>query len=533
MNVTVSDCLKLPALREARVMAGERGLNRVVSQVTVLEYPDVAALSSDLLVGNELMISALTQIKDNVDAQCRIIRHLHSMGAACLIVYYVGIFVLEINDRLIETSNELDFPLIAMPFGRMDFRYCDAIMDVTELIIFNQKQEKNYVSDMVNRISLLQPQYRTINAVLRLLSDRLRCTLLLTDRYLERKGAAAWPLSNQWDYPKLLEKRKTGNMQSAAPREEIIGDKRATVWDLPVNSKVHRGFHLFALDEEGNHEYDMLQQAAEVIELFLNIWNKNTYYDGTDALIHAIINDRPDEMARLASQMHIDFGSLNIMWIMQISDDKYGLTPNSNQKLGYILKLKMFLQEYHNLTIVDSYDQYVIALAGDKVFESSEYELAKSFAEGLLADGFTVAGVTFEDIKNTSEARACFVMTDKNLAAAQTIYPTKAILNKSEISFAGACMELVNTGEEAVKGAMDCLHKLQAQRDGAELMQTLCVYLMDAESNTKRTGEILFLHKNSINYRLNRIKGILGFEISQMPEAIEIYRAAAVFRLIS
>ena len=56
----------------------------------------------------------------------------------------------------------------------------------------------------MNSIALLEPQQRNINTALRLLSDRMRCTLLLTDRYLERRGAAAWPVSNQWDYPALL-----------------------------------------------------------------------------------------------------------------------------------------------------------------------------------------------------------------------------------------------------------------------------------------------------------------------------------------
>ena len=44
-----------------------------------------------------------------------------------------GVFVKEVAPELIETANELDFPLILMPRGRMDFRYNESITEVMEL----------------------------------------------------------------------------------------------------------------------------------------------------------------------------------------------------------------------------------------------------------------------------------------------------------------------------------------------------------------------------------------------------------------
>ena len=127
-----------------------------------MEYPDIPVLSSDLIVGNELMISALTQIMDDVDMQCRLVRHLHFMGTACIVIFYVGVYVRELDQRLLATADELDFPLIVMPFGRMNCRYSDMITDVMELVLYRQRQERHYASDMVNRLAQLQPEQRTI-----------------------------------------------------------------------------------------------------------------------------------------------------------------------------------------------------------------------------------------------------------------------------------------------------------------------------------------------------------------------------------
>ena len=53
MSVTVADLLKLPSLRNARLVAGRGGLDRPVSSISVLEYADANALQSELFENNE------------------------------------------------------------------------------------------------------------------------------------------------------------------------------------------------------------------------------------------------------------------------------------------------------------------------------------------------------------------------------------------------------------------------------------------------------------------------------------------------
>ena len=136
MNVTVADCLKLPTLREAQLIAGAKGTDRAVSSVSVLEWPGTKLLSNELIIGNELIISALVTIKDDVARQCSVLRHLRNMGAAGLVLFYVGVFIPRIDEALIAVADEINLPLIAMPFGRMDFRYSDMITDIVEYMVY-------------------------------------------------------------------------------------------------------------------------------------------------------------------------------------------------------------------------------------------------------------------------------------------------------------------------------------------------------------------------------------------------------------
>ena len=59
VGLVVAEILKLPILADARVLAGEKGLDREVSQVTVGEVPDIG----DWLTGNELVLSTFFAVE--------------------------------------------------------------------------------------------------------------------------------------------------------------------------------------------------------------------------------------------------------------------------------------------------------------------------------------------------------------------------------------------------------------------------------------------------------------------------------------
>ncbi|OGO81713.1 MAG: hypothetical protein A2Y21_10915, partial [Clostridiales bacterium GWC2_40_7] len=63
MGITVADCMKLTALRESKVVAGSKGMNNIVSSISVLEYADVASLVEVLFMGSELVITGLITVK--------------------------------------------------------------------------------------------------------------------------------------------------------------------------------------------------------------------------------------------------------------------------------------------------------------------------------------------------------------------------------------------------------------------------------------------------------------------------------------
>ena len=70
--------------------------------------------------------------------------------------------------------------------------------------------------------------------------------------------------------------------------------------------------------------------------------------------------------------------------------------------------------------------------------------------------------------------------------------------------------------------------------DGGDtnLVGTLETYLLDAQMSVTTTAEKMFLHKNTIKYRIQRIADHLGFVPGSFPETIPLFTACALNRLL-
>ena len=91
---------------------------------------------------------------------------------------------------------------------------------------------------------------------------------------------------------------------------------------------------------------------------------------------------------------------------------------------------------------------------------------------------------------------------------------------------------MIEEGEEAVQQRLAVLAPIREQGE-AELERTLQILLLDAGSSVARTAELLFLHKNTVKYRLQRTAGRLGYPVGKMPETFALYTACALERLLA
>lgn len=133
MPVTVGQILELDVLKDARLLAGETGLDRRVTSVTVGEVPDIA----DWLSGGELVLSTMFAVKGDLEHQREFCKTVMMADAAALMVKTTR-FVESIPPDIIELADKRKFPIVEVP---QNLRWTRLMQDATEVIINRQASQ--------------------------------------------------------------------------------------------------------------------------------------------------------------------------------------------------------------------------------------------------------------------------------------------------------------------------------------------------------------------------------------------------------
>ncbi len=127
MGLSVADILKLPILADAKLLAGRKGLDREVSQVTVGEVPDIG----DWLTGGELVLSTFFAAAKDPQAQVEFSRKIIKSGAAGLLVK-PGRFVKTVAPEIVSLGDRHSFPVVEIPD---EVRWTHIIAEISECIV--------------------------------------------------------------------------------------------------------------------------------------------------------------------------------------------------------------------------------------------------------------------------------------------------------------------------------------------------------------------------------------------------------------
>ena len=186
MSITVRDCLNLPSLSSAKLVAGHQGLDRVVKTVSVIEFDDY---KDDFFVPDEIVITSFYAVRDDVEEQCRILEHSKNSGDVAVILFYSEIIMHGIDSRLLETANRICLPLIVLPESNLSLKYSDVISEVMEAVVLD-KQAHAHVDDSTALAKRIYPHENAFNFWQLSLAEKCR-NLLLAGNPGERKACEA------------------------------------------------------------------------------------------------------------------------------------------------------------------------------------------------------------------------------------------------------------------------------------------------------------------------------------------------------
>ena len=132
--LTVREAFSIGRLQEGEVIAGEKGLNRAVNYIDIMEVPDVA----DWLKSGELILTTGYAIKDKPDMQVKLVEQLAKVEGAGIIIK-LNRFLDEVPEIMIKKANELDIPIMKLP---SNIPYIDITHVIMKEILLRQNKER-------------------------------------------------------------------------------------------------------------------------------------------------------------------------------------------------------------------------------------------------------------------------------------------------------------------------------------------------------------------------------------------------------
>lgn len=134
MPLTLREALRtIEPLRQSRVIAGERGLDNIVQFVNVMEVPDIL----QWVHPGELLVTTMYPLRDAAAEIEQLIPRLHEKQLAGLAVNPLA-YINEFPSCMIDAANERGFPLIQLP---QNVSFIDIIQPLTSKLLALQANE--------------------------------------------------------------------------------------------------------------------------------------------------------------------------------------------------------------------------------------------------------------------------------------------------------------------------------------------------------------------------------------------------------
>lgn len=120
-------------------------------------------------------------------------------------------------------------------------------------------------------------------------------------------------------------------------------------------------------------------------------------------------------------------------------------------------------------------------------------------------------------LRRTSDVKYAYEINQTCLEDAQKVFPLRTFFMSAEIELVKECRDIATGGRERMAWYTSLLDALPPGREGQDLIHTLSVFLLNKGSSITETAAQLFVHKNTVKYRLQKASDLLGFRIGEIP----------------
>ncbi len=525
MGIPLQSAMKIGKFVQCEVVAGHKGLEAIIENITIMEVPDVV----QWLKGNELLLTSLYSIKDDQNAQETLIKRLSEAGAVAIAIKPFHTFD-DIPACIKESADELNFPVFLIP---QHVKYLDILSPVMNAI-FNEKvvlhEDLEQASKILNELSLNSQgiemfistlSYLTKNEItiesrfpfMKFPSPNAKI-MALTDEQMNELAFIKHPIrmKRQCDgidiscivAPVILDGNLYGNITCWEKNSEHIGA------DLAILEKASSLLALEFLrlqvryDIEQQHQNDFIRElllSETISEKDLIDWGEKYRFNPNQYYCCFLLNMKKERSR-----------SVNI-----IKDIEY-----------------LIQKQWSNEIIIGLIRQYIcILFPFDQVDSEAYKQQAKSLYDhlkyyfGNLVEGPMGVGRISNGIQGI---RKSFMQAEQSITLGVEKYYPIVFFDDLGIY---RLLSLISQEKELTDFYDETVGKLAEydENHDVNLVETLKMFFSKNE-NLKNTSAEMFIHVNTLKYRLQKIENLTGYRLHESEGKMKLYIGVKIHELI-
>ncbi|GIM46947.1 PucR family transcriptional regulator [Collibacillus ludicampi] len=540
--ITIHDVLKRPLFRKARVIAGANGLHRRVRWVHILEISSFETL----IHGEEMILSTGIGFRSDMTSPTSFLKKLIQQNVSCLCLE-IGPYFDSVPEEMIEIANRHDFPLIIFP---ETVRFIDITQDIHSLIInrhHKMLQDLERISREFRRATLTTQGTSTI---LKLLHKNTNAQVIYVPIQGQPSFIPSMNVHEQNEFLDTINQYLTElplETNSSPYQREFKGNKLLL---QPIGAMGQTWAFLVMMYKQEPQEYDTLVLDSASLSIAQDLLRKRyieerkiyTENIWVDDLLHNRMKDE-EQMKLLLGSSYKELNETTyrvcLIDIENRNEAELCITEDGQDSIRFhfSLMLRSTFEQFAFRPFITMKNNRFMVIALDLPAKRSMRErirqvfetLQKLCADERMGHFELRAGIgqAYSRLKNAH-------LSYQEALRALSLYSCyqKPFLFYEELGVFQLLLSM-NDGKTLQSFIQNYLGPLieHDRTKGSELLRTLKVYL-DHDGSKQLAAQKLFIVRQSLYYRLEKIKELLGEDFMSPDKRLALQVALRAYQLL-
>lgn len=525
--LTVRRALTMGGLASSKLVAGHQGLDNEIRSVEIIEVPDVQGWVKP----NDMAVTCGFAIRENAQAQISLIRALTDGKAAALAVKPSRFLGESMPRVMIEVANEQGLPLIEVPTG---MAYTEITLPILSAILNEQISQLQYASHIHGVLIRSVIENQGVGSIAEVVSRIVGSQIYIVDQ----SGHLLASSGDNSDYARVNSCLRNKLCHSSLDRSRaVISPTGVGVWEgdflcLPAIGKGGvLGYLIADRSEHGKlsvFEETALQESVTVLVLELT---KRRIVQETEiemkkrllqehAFAQLVNSTQPANRVNLSG---LNFDDPYVVIVAKAQGDPSESGPGQAQlwvkeSLESILdgvKVPEIIQ-WLPVSLDKGRDELTLICSGiDCVGEGWLSESAIKALQRFRMEISLCTGIkALLGVSRVHTGTKSFTVAEEEARKAVALGHVGTISDGTAFFQYMAVHEFIShVGVDVqAKFAKDNLRQLLNEDEYPDLTKTLRIFLQCGGQVTQAARK-LFIHRNTLNYRLEKISLLLGCDV--------------------